>query len=54
MCFNYTGELEFVTPVYSPTHNHLLPTESLKGPLAEGNLRVPQLLVHKADSVKKY
>lgn len=45
--------LDFIF-VYSPKHNHSLPTDSLKGALAEGNLRVPQLLVHKADSIKKY
>lgn len=37
-------------PVYSHAYNHSLPTDSLKGALAEGNLSMPQPLVHEADS----
>lgn len=62
MCFIHTAELEFITlqftvwfsfsdnsPVYN-LHSDSLPTDYLKGALAEGNLRVPKLMVPKADS----
>lgn len=51
MCFIHTAELRVHnSPVYSPIYNDSLPTDSLRGALAEGNLKVPKLMVPKADS----